>query len=61
KTQQINRVTFPGEVKPPQSGDVSILWKDKDTVSINIVVRPYASPKTIQVGIQLDTSLETKV
>lgn len=25
----INGVSFPGEVKPPQDGDVSIVWKSK--------------------------------
>lgn len=29
KAAEINGVTFPGEVKPPQDGDVSIVWKTK--------------------------------
>ncbi|PAX78128.1 DUF2586 domain-containing protein [Citrobacter sp. TSA-1] len=58
KSTQINGITFPGEVKSPQKGDVVISWQDKKTVSIGIVVRPYACPKTIKVGIQLDNSLE---
>ena len=58
KSVQINGVTFPGEVRPPQKGDVTITWADENTVNINLVVRPYASPKAIRVGIQLDHSLE---
>lgn len=57
KSTQINGVTFPGEVKSPQKA----MWpsrQDEKTVSISIVVRPYACPKTIKVGIQLDKSLE---
>ncbi|HDL7480996.1 TPA: DUF2586 family protein [Yersinia enterocolitica] len=54
---QINAETFPGEVKSPQSGDVGISWSDSETVSIYIVVRPYGSAKTIQVGIMLDESI----
>ncbi|HCO8100469.1 TPA: DUF2586 family protein, partial [Escherichia coli] len=58
KSTQINGITFPGEVKSPRKGDVVITWQDEKTVSISIVVRPYACPKTIKVGIQLDKSLE---
>ena len=58
KSMQINGITFPGEVKSPRKGDVVITWQDEKTVSISIVVRPYACPKTIKVGIQLDKSLE---
>lgn len=54
---QINGETFPGEVKSPQTGDVVITWSDSETVSIYIVVRPYGSAKTIQVGIMLDESI----
>ncbi|EGY0127514.1 DUF2586 family protein [Escherichia coli] len=58
KSVQINGVTFPGEIKPPQNGDVKIVWVNEKTVSIWIIVRPYACPKEIRVGIQLDYSLE---
>ncbi|QCT18487.1 DUF2586 domain-containing protein [Jejubacter calystegiae] len=56
-TSQINGVTFPGEVKPPQDGDVTIVWKSSTQVEIYIVVRPYECPKGITVSIVLDTSL----
>ncbi|EEV9022321.1 DUF2586 family protein [Escherichia coli] len=58
KSVQINGVTFPGEIKPPQNGDVKIVWVNEKTVSIWIIVRPYACPKEIRVGIQLDYPLE---
>ncbi|HEN3636316.1 TPA: DUF2586 family protein [Yersinia enterocolitica] len=56
-SSQINGVMFPGEVKSPQSGDVVITWSDIETVSIYLVVRPYGSAKTIQIGIMLDQSI----
>ncbi|RQM39126.1 DUF2586 domain-containing protein [Erwinia psidii] len=57
KTTQISGVTFPGEVKTPESDDVSIVWSDSKTVAIYLTVRPYASPKSITVGITLDDSI----
>ncbi|HGB1433501.1 TPA: DUF2586 family protein, partial [Yersinia enterocolitica] len=41
----------------PQPGDVKITWSDIETVSIYLVVRPYGSAKTIQIGIMLDQSI----
>ncbi|UIA90717.1 DUF2586 domain-containing protein [Erwinia tracheiphila] len=57
KTTQISGVTFPGEVKTPESGDVNIVWYDSKTVAIYLIVRPYASAKSITVGITLDDSI----
>lgn len=54
----INGVTFPGEVKPPQDGDVSIVWKTKKAVEIYIVVRTYEVPLQITISLLLDASLE---
>ena len=54
----INGVTFPGEVKPPQDGDVSIVWKTKKSVEIYIVIRTYEVPLQITIGLMLDASLE---
>jgi hypothetical protein len=56
---QINGVEFPGEVKPPQDGDITITWTSNVAVQIYIVVRPYESAKEIGVSIELDTSLES--
>ncbi|EJD6704578.1 DUF2586 family protein [Serratia marcescens] len=56
-SSQINGVTFPGEVKPPKDGDVTITWLNSTKVQIFMTARPYASPKEISIGILLDTSL----
>ncbi|EMC4188865.1 DUF2586 domain-containing protein [Cronobacter sakazakii] len=58
KAAEINGVTFPGEVKPPQDGDVSIVWKTKKQVEIYIVVRTYEMPLQISISLVLDQSLE---
>lgn len=55
---QINGVTFPGEVKSPQDGDVTIVWKSATAVEVYMVVRPYECPKSITVSLLLDTSVE---
>lgn len=57
---QINGVEFPGEVKPPKEGDITITWTSNVAVQIFIVVRPYESAKEIGVSIELDTSLESQ-
>lgn len=54
----INGVSFPGEVKPPQDGDVTIVWKSKKAVDIYIVVRTYEVPLQITISLVLDASLE---
>lgn len=58
-TSQINGIDFPGEVKPPKAGDITIAWASSVKVQIFIVVRPYESAKEISVSIELDTSLES--
>ncbi|EHM47024.1 DUF2586 domain-containing protein [Yokenella regensburgei] len=55
---RINGVAFPGEVKAPQDGDVTIVWKNKKTVDIYIVVRTYEVPLQITINLLLDASLE---
>lgn len=55
----INGVAFPGEAKPPQDGDVAIVWKSKKAVDIYIVVRTYEVPLQITINLMLDASLET--
>ncbi|XHA16484.1 DUF2586 domain-containing protein [Citrobacter farmeri] len=56
---EINGVPFPGEVKPPKDGDITITWTSSVAVQIYLVVRPYESAKEIGVSIELDTSLES--
>lgn len=59
KAVEINGVPFPGEVKPPKDGDVTIVWATSTHVQVYLVVRPYESAKEISVSIELDTSLES--
>lgn len=59
-SSQINGVEFPGEVKPPKDGDITITWTSSVAVQIYLVVRPYESAKEIGVSIELDTSLESQ-
>lgn len=58
KAAEINGVLFPGEVKPPQDGDVQIVWKSKKHVDIYIVVRPYEVPLQISISLLLDQNTE---
>lgn len=57
---QINGASFPGEVKPPQEGDVQIVWRSATKVEIYLVIRPYACPKGITVSLEVDRTLEDK-
>ncbi|MNG19400.1 hypothetical protein D3C84_1035550 [compost metagenome] len=52
----INGQPFPGEVMPPQDGDITIEWTSKNLVNIYIVVRTVDCPKGITVNIALDLS-----
>ncbi|WP_318365978.1 DUF2586 domain-containing protein [Enterobacter sp.] len=58
KAAQINGVTFPGEVKPPQDGDVQIVWITKKHVEIYIVLRIYEMPLQISISLLLDQTTE---
>ncbi|MFW5487368.1 MAG: DUF2586 domain-containing protein [Desulfovibrio sp.] len=54
KSVQILGNTFPGEVKPPQDGDIVISWPSKYAVEIYSVIRPYNCPKSITCNLMLD-------
>jgi len=56
KSTTILGTPFPGEIKPPIEGDVTIVWNSNKSVTIYLVVRPYNSPKEITVNILLDLS-----
>ncbi|MEX9212841.1 DUF2586 domain-containing protein [Providencia rettgeri] len=58
RSTQIQGITFPGEIEPPKEDAIAINWTSKESVSIFMVVKPYASPKEITVGIILDATLE---
>lgn len=52
----IGSLQFPGEIMPPQDGDVNIQWMSKTRVSIGLLVTPHNCPKSIGVNIALDLS-----
>ncbi|MGB0894026.1 MAG: DUF2586 domain-containing protein [Parashewanella sp.] len=54
KTHTIGDDTFPGDIKPPKDGDISINWLTKKNVTIGMLVRPYSSGKEITVNLALD-------
>ncbi|HED3853629.1 TPA: DUF2586 family protein [Enterobacter soli] len=58
KAAEINGVTFPGEVRAPQDGDVKIVWKTKKQVEIYIVIRIGEVPLQISISLLLDQTLE---
>lgn len=53
----INGRQFPGDIAPPQDGDIAIQWLSKNLVSVYVVVRTVDCPKGITVNIMLDLSL----
>lgn len=57
KSVTINGVQFPGEVQPPQDGDITITWTDAEHVKIYALVRPYNSAAVISITVALDTSI----
>ncbi|WP_368164330.1 DUF2586 domain-containing protein [Aeromonas sp. R6-2] len=48
---------FPGDILPPQDGDIVISWQSKNLVSVYVVVRTVDCPKGITINIMLDLSL----
>lgn len=54
KASQIGNTLFPGDIQPPQDGDISIAWTTNKAVTIYMKVRPYNSPKEITVNLMLD-------
>lgn len=56
RSVEIMGVQFPGEVKPPKDGDITINWITKYQVEIYLVVTPYNSPKSITCNLMLDLS-----
>lgn len=50
----IGGASFPGEIEPPESDDIAIVWTSESEVMIYIIGTPYNSPKSISVGVALD-------
>jgi len=53
----VNGVPFPGEIMPPEDGDIVINWVSKNEVAIYASAQPYDCPKKITINIMLDLSL----
>lgn len=51
---EINGIPFPGEIEPPQAGDIVISWPTKYAVEIYFTLRPLNCPKDITANITLD-------
>ncbi|WP_445399946.1 DUF2586 domain-containing protein [Zobellella sp. An-6] len=49
-------VPFPGEIMPPDDGDIALEWLSKYEVAIYTLARPYDCPKKIAINIILDLS-----
>ena len=48
---------FPGEIYPPEDGDMTVTWPTRTSVELYMAVRPYNCPKKITCNLFLD--LET--
>ena len=51
---EINGIPFPGEIEPPQAGDIVISLPTKYAVEIYFTLRPLNCPKDITANITLD-------
>lgn len=58
KSVTIMGLTFPGEISPPSDDAIEIVWMDKNTVQIYLMIRPYHCPKDITVNLALDLSTD---
>ena len=47
---------YPGEIEPPEDGDVTLVWLSNTELAIYISVQPYKCPKKIKANISLDLS-----
>ncbi|OIN09083.1 DUF2586 domain-containing protein [Oceanisphaera psychrotolerans] len=56
KSVTIAGMTFPGEIMPPDDGDIAIEWLSKYEVAIYTLAQPYDCPKKIGINIILDLS-----
>lgn len=52
-------IPFPAEIKPPQDGDIAIVWITRTQVEVFIKGRPFEIPKDIAANIMLDLSAPT--
>ena len=54
RSRTILGIVFPGEIEPPQEGDITLTWVSKYSVEIYLAARPYNCPKKITCNILLD-------
>lgn len=54
KSVQIGTELFPGECYPPDDDSIVIVWENKTTVQIYVMIRPLECPKTIKASVMLD-------
>ncbi|WP_456297305.1 DUF2586 domain-containing protein [Vibrio sp. AK197] len=50
---KIGDYEFPGEIKPPEDGDITITWASNEEVEILLAVQPYECPVKITIGIMI--------
>lgn len=53
-----NGIYKPGDVKPPQDGDVTITWPTRTKVEFGLLIRPYNCPKAIAATVALELNNE---
>lgn len=54
RSTTVNGVPFPGDIEPPSSDAIKVIWESRFKVTIYITVRPYGSPKDITTNFALD-------
>lgn len=56
KSATIGEQQFPGEIQPPSSDAITIVWPTRNKVEIYIKAKPYDCPKEIVANLMLDLS-----
>ncbi|WP_061289608.1 DUF2586 domain-containing protein [Azotobacter vinelandii] len=51
---------YPGEIQPPQDGDIVLVWQSKTRVEAYLTLRPHNCPKDLTANIALDLSTDTE-
>lgn len=56
KSTTINNVIFPGDIEPPETGDIVVQWASRTQLTIYIMISPLYCPKKITASLMLDLS-----
>ncbi|WP_152219744.1 DUF2586 domain-containing protein [Pseudomonas sp. SCB32] len=51
---------FPGDIRPPRDGDITLVWSSPTKVEAYLVVRPYNCPKDLTANIALDLASDNE-